>query len=1516
MLSFGQNGDLDSLFEIIEGDYPDSTRIKTQINLSLKLQSSDLTEAKKWAKDASFLAIETQNYSLAAQAHNQMGLLDYYSGDFDNSKENFKSSGFYYEKAEEPLGVANALNNAGVINYEQGYFYNALTGYLEALFIRKSLNDSASIAVSYNNIGNVQKDLKQFDKAIDYYNKSIELKILLKDPYGLAMTYNNIGLVYYDQDSLVKAQEFFVKSIDLKEEIDDKGGLAMTYANLGNVYTKLKYYELAQDNLEKSISIRTSLDDQYGLLHSNLCLADLYLEQEEFLMAKELSLECVEVSTDLDLKVQERDAYFRLSRAEEGLKDFENSLVHHKLYTAITDSLVNEDNMRTAQQLEAELGAEEQDLVIEGLKEEVSKKKSFWEEGWFEFLIFFVVLAVFMAIVFFFLDKKTTFTDQGYYKIDQLKTLRLLFFTAALMAPVLGFYRSTSSESIFDPLWLRLCASSVILIPLIGSYRSIRIRNIFESISVQLYYVLTVFLVFLMYKNNLNTYYFIDVIIVAAAAPALFAKLKQFIYYFVFFVTMAYTAFFLCSEPAIDLAGYSISIFIAIGVIGLTFLAKLNSQRQLTLSNEIVNEVDALVLIADDSGKYIYASKSIQDILGYEREEALAEDFLSKAGFSEEEAIETRQNTAELASGEKEPRTNEFQPYRTKDGEIRWIFWKDKRIEGNRVLGIGQDVTDRKEILDELKESEKNFRFITETLSDVFYLYNINLGRYDYISPKCKDILGMSAEEFYDGESYNQNLIFPDDKEIVLDANKKVDAGFPYEIEYRIVKDGEVRWIKEKSVPIYDENGNVNRNSGTCRDITAEKLVEEDLLKLSLVTSRTTNYVIIAHAENGIEWVNDAFIKKFDYTLEDVKGKYPSDVLHQKDSKVLRLVNEIVFEKGLEFTGEIMHTTRSGEAIYSHVDIIPMNKEEGRVTKYFVLGTDLTDKKAQEKTISLAHKELKIKEVQLSQSEKMFRQLISSIEQVFWLSNYKTGELGYVSQRYEELFGVTAQSLKDDPTSWSNQIHPEDKDRIVESFQKKSSKDLFDENYRIIVDGAIKWVNSRVFTLKDEEGNIEMLSGISEDITPRMLQEIELKEISERLSVVHAIENAVLSSESKTDVIYNSLNETIRKLPILRSSLALFDYEKKSFYSYTAKEDNDASLSDKREFNLNEFGALDELEHGRKAIITDISKKPVKTETDLILIEEGVTLCLMSPLEYNGKLIGSFNVCFKSGIQEDIDHYLAITSEVASGLAIAINQADLRDLVVQKNKDITSSINYAKMIQEAFIPQSLNIGNTDLEHFIMFEPKDIVSGDFYWATEKNGKHIFVIGDCTGHGVPGAFMTIIGITSFENVVAGMDELDPGRILEEVNDSILNSLTSSRDTQLKDGMDVAVCVYDPTKSELQFSSAKRPLITIENGEIKTYDSNKISIGDDFVENKFDTTLIEVGKGQYFYLFSDGFTDQFGGHEYRKFNRKRTLELIQTIYEQDAETQKACVVDAIMKWKGDGAQTDDIIFAGFKL
>ena len=228
-------------------------------------------------------------------------------------------------------------------------------------------------------------------------------------------------------------------------------------------------------------------------------------------------------------------------------------------------------------------------------------------------------------------------------------------------------------------------------------------------------------------------------------------------------------------------------------------------------------------------------------------------------GFTSDAAEKLRLDLSAIAKGEKESVYSDYQPFITKRGGVKWILWKNKRIEGNRVLGIGQDVTARKEVLDNLQESEAKFRRINETLSDVFYLYNIDAKKYEYISPACKNVLGETADFFYAGKSHKAKYVHKEDYAIVEEANIKVDAGQSYEIEYRIVVNNEIRWINEKSFPILDDYGNVTRNSGVCQDITEFKKSQEELEKISLVASNTTNYILIATVETCIEWENEAF---------------------------------------------------------------------------------------------------------------------------------------------------------------------------------------------------------------------------------------------------------------------------------------------------------------------------------------------------------------------------------------------------------------------------------------------------------------------------------------------------------------------------------------------------------------------------------------------------------------------------------------------------------------------------------
>jgi serine phosphatase RsbU (regulator of sigma subunit) len=389
-------------------------------------------------------------------------------------------------------------------------------------------------------------------------------------------------------------------------------------------------------------------------------------------------------------------------------------------------------------------------------------------------------------------------------------------------------------------------------------------------------------------------------------------------------------------------------------------------------------------------------------------------------------------------------------------------------------------------------------------------------------------------------------------------------------------------------------------------------------------------------------------------------------------------------------------------------------------------------------------------------------------------------------------------------------------------------------------------------------------------------------------------------------------------MPISRSSLVLFNYEEGTFYSYTVNEVGTKSLTNKRVFALKDFGALDELNEKKEQILTNIVNKKVKTETDKILLQEGVASSLMSPLIHGDLLIGSFNVCFNTAIEEEdaLKDYIEITSEVAKGLAIAIQQTRLKEEIVVKNRDITASINYAKMIQDAHLPLDLNHNNLLPKHFLFFKPKDIVSGDFYWTEVVGDNLVVVVGDCTGHGVPGAFMTVIGINHIQHIVSQEEETDPGKILIKLNDRIKTSLSSKREIQINDGMDVSVCVINHKAKTVKYAGAKRPLVSLIDDEMIIIPGDKFSIGSDFGGAVYTSKDVKLGKENKFYVFSDGYTDQFGGLEARKFNRKRTFDLIETIHTLAIDKQLEYIANEHEQWKGNREQTDDIVFVGFEI
>lgn len=257
-----------------------------------------------------------------------------------------------------------------------------------------------------------------------------------------------------------------------------------------------------------------------------------------------------------------------------------------------------------------------------------------------------------------------------------------------------------------------------------------------------------------------------------------------------------------------------------------------------------------------------------------------------------------------------------------------------------------------------------------------------------------------------------------------------------------------------------------------------------------------------------------------------------------------------------------------------------------------------------------------------------------------------------------------------------------------------------------------------------------------------------------------------------------------------------------------------------------------------------------------------------------------------------------------------------RDEISLQKQEIMDSIKYASRIQQAVLPPIKIIENLFYENFFIFNrPRDIVSGDYYFITSKDNKLIVSAADCTGHGVPGAFMSLLGISFLNEIIAKMEQLDAALILNKLRENIINALNQTGDRQTKDGMDMVLCVFDFEKNIVEFAGANNPLYHIRNKELIEYKGDKMPIGLYDELKPFTKHTLEIQKGDTFYMFSDGYADQFGGPDGKKFKYKPLKEMLIAIQDLPMKEQHKVVEETIDKWKNGYFQVDDMLLIGIK-
>ena len=413
------------------------------------------------------------------------------------------------------------------------------------------------------------------------------------------------------------------------------------------------------------------------------------------------------------------------------------------------------------------------------------------------------------------------------------------------------------------------------------------------------------------------------------------------------------------------------------------------------------------------------------------------------------------------------------------------------------------------------------------------------------------------------------------------------------------------------------------------------------------------------------------------------------------------------------------------------------------------------------------------------------------------------------------------------------------------------------------------------------------------------LAEVALKQKDYKKSVEHGLKSYEIGKSLTAPGICSDAAEVIYK-----AYFGAADYKNAFIYLKLQKElhDSTRNLSQLKQQTQLEFNFVNALKEKQDSILRAEKQhqrdlvQAAKSRQQEALVVAGVIAVITSVL--------IIIVIFRSYRKERNSRQI-------------INQQKI--LVEEKNKEILDSINYAKKIQEAIIPSTIEMSNVFPQHFVMLLPRDIVSGDFYWIGSKLNYVFVAVADCTGHGVPGGFMSMLGTALLNEIINEKEIYEPADILDLLKFKIIMALRQSENVnEAKDGMDIALCRIEKTTHELTFAGANNSMHLIRKGKLIELKGDKQPIG----ISHFNTTqqfiqqTLNLQKGDLIYLFTDGYPDQFGGDQGKKFKYKKLEELLLSIHEKEMYEQLRLLEKVHRDWKGNLDQVDDICILGIKI
>ncbi|MCX6312421.1 MAG: PAS domain S-box protein [Bacteroidetes bacterium] len=995
----------------------------------------------------------------------------------------------------------------------------------------------------------------------------------------------------------------------------------------------------------------------------------------------------------------------------------------------------------------------------------------FWGTWWFFLLVMGFLSSIGILLIFLYQRFRTDFVRRHRSFADYvLNAGRMFLICAGILYPTSGYLCHVFDLKMIMQEAIQVSIGVLLLGSGIATFYNPFARKYVGWLS-QL--GLSLLIIHILYLNHLNHLHPVTVVMLAAALGAAGIVLDNIrtttIFTCVLLITVGLLMFATGNEALYNRWIFLFNVIVCLVITFILVLSRLNLLNRLVFADTTINNTRSLVIAADENGKIIFASRSIRSILGYTEEEVLGDGWWKIRTDDPEENEKIKKQIHDT----NEPTSVYVTALKTKNNTIKWIQWVDTVLEGGIKVGIGLDITDRREI-------EERYRHIVEAAIDIIYTADYK-GKFTYINSVTTKITGYSNEDLI-GRHFTE-VVKPDYMEEVRTFYAKqfrkrtTNTYFEFPIFNNI---GETIWLGQTVRLLFDETHptRVTGFQAIARDITEKKRYEEELEKLSLVASETINGVLICDPNGRIDWVNEGFTRITGYTLDDVLGKLPGDVLagDRTDASAISLVREQ--SKNAEgFHREFLVYNKQGYEIWIAVSNTPIVDENGKILRQIEIFNDITEKK-----------------------------------------------------RYE----------------------------------------------------------------------------------------IQLDKYSTRLETLNMAKEELLRSETPDEVAHNVLGRLAERITYLRrTSLALFNERDGILEMLFVFREGEGKLG-RIIMPLESFRSLPNLRQNTHFLVNDLSAQMDLSESDKENLEAGVRSYLVMPLFARGELIGSINIgsAKANAISfEDIE----MIREVADAMANTLQQMNYRGIIEQKNNDISASILYARRIQDAILPPEEMLRDQMGDLFVLYKPKDVLSGDFYWA-EKRGNYTFVaVVDSTGHGVPGALLSLMGQNLLNQAVHERNLVRPSSILDYLNAGIQHTLNQYKSIgELRDGMDISLCVFEHETMKMQFAGAINPMYIIRDDMLIQSKGNRFSIGSYF-DNKmrpFTNQETELQEGDVIYLFTDGFSDQFGGEDDRKLSQRRFQEILMNIHAEEMSVQKRMLEVQLKNWMHDDVQTDDICVIGIRI